>query len=131
MEDRRDQLVVIAAGYAEPMQAFLRSNPGLPSRFTKTIDFPSYGTDELVRIFRGFAEAEGLQVDPEGEPALLQYFDEARTRPDFANARTVRTLLERAREAQALRLSPILALSAADLTALTWDDIETATWKAA
>jgi SpoVK/Ycf46/Vps4 family AAA+-type ATPase len=130
MEDKRDQLVVIAAGYVEPMQEFLRSNPGLPSRFTKTIAFPSYSTDELVRIFHGLAEAEGLQVDPEGEPALLQYFDEARTRPDFANARTARTLLERAREAQALRLGSSGSLRAADLTMLKWDDIETATWKA-
>jgi hypothetical protein len=131
MEDRRDNLVVIAAGCAEPMQAFLRTNPGLPSRFTMTINFPSYGREELVRIFHGLAEAERLQVDPEGEPALLQYFDKARTRPHFANARTARTLLERAREAQALRLGPILALGAADLTIPKWDDIETATWRAA
>ena len=131
MEDRRDQLVVIAAGYAEPMQTFLQSNPGLPSRFTKTIKFPSYSTGELVRVFHALADAEGLQVDPEGEPALLQYFDEVRARPDFANARTVRTLLERAREAQAVRLGAGLAMSTAELTVLTWEDIETATWKAA
>ena len=131
MEDRRDQLVVIAAGYAEPMQAFLQSNPGLPSRFTKTIDFPSYSTDELVRIFHALAAAEGLHVDPDGEPALLQYFDETRTRPDFANARTARTLLERAREAQANRLGPTLALGSADLTVLRWDDVETASWRSA
>ncbi len=131
MEDGRDNLVVIAAGYAEPMRAFLQSNPGLPSRFTKTIDFPPYGTDDLVQVFHGLAQAEGLRIDPEGGPALLQYFDEVRTRPEFANARTARTLLERAREAQALRLSPSLAVGVADLTVLTWEDIERAAWKAA
>ena len=129
MEDRRDQLVVIVAGYAEPMRAFLQANPGLPSRFTKTIDFPPYNTADLVRIFHGLAAAEGLRVDPEGEPALLQYFDEARTKPDFGNARTARTLLERAREAQALRLGPSVASGLADLSLLQWADIETAAWK--
>ena len=131
MEDRRDQLVVIAAGYAGPMQDFLRSNPGLPSRFTKTIDFPAYDSAQLVRIFHGLAKSDGLQIDPEGEPALLQYFDEARTKPDFGNARTARTLLERAREAQALRLGANATLSTADLSLLRWDDIETAAWKSA
>ena len=131
MEDRRDELVVIAAGYAEPMETFLQSNPGLPSRFTKTINFASYSTRELVQIFHGLAAADGLQVDPEGEPALLQYFDEARLKPDFGNARTARTLLERAREAQALRLGAGVDMSAAALTMLRWDDIETAAWKAA
>jgi SpoVK/Ycf46/Vps4 family AAA+-type ATPase len=130
MEDHRDQLVVIAAGYAQPMQAFLQSNPGLPSRFTKTIDFPSYDSGELVSIFYEMAGKDGLQIDPEGRPALLQYFDEARARPDFGNARTVRTLLERAREAQALRLASGPAPTAAELMLLTWSDIETAAWKA-
>jgi SpoVK/Ycf46/Vps4 family AAA+-type ATPase len=131
MEDKRDQLVVIAAGYAVPMQAFLKSNPGLPSRFAKTIDFPSYDTEELVTIFHGFAEAEGLVVDPQGQDALLQYFDEVRARPDFGNARTARSLLERAREAHALRISASASTDAAELSLLRWDDIETAAWKAA
>ena len=131
MEDKRDQLVVIAAGYAEPMQAFLQGNPGLPSRFTKSIAFPPYTTAELVRIFTLMAAAEGLRVDPEGEPALLQYFDEARPRADFGNARTARTLLERAREAHATRLAPTLPATQDALTLLKWEDIETATWKAA
>ena len=131
MEDKRDRLVVIAAGYAGPMQQFLRSNPGLPSRFAKTIDFPSYSTDELLRIFQNLAAAGGFEVDPEGEPTLRQYFDEARTGSDFGNARSARTLLERAREAQASRLGPALKFDAADLAVLRWEDIEAAAWKAA
>ena len=131
MEDRRGSLVVIAAGYAEPMREFLRSNPGLPSRFTKAIDFPPYDTDELVRIFHGLAAAEGLTVDPEGELPLRGYFDEARDKPNFANARTARTLLERAREAQALRLAAKSSLGTSDLTLLTWEDVETAIWRTA
>ena len=57
MEDNRDQLVVIAAGYREPMQQFLNSNPGLRSRFTRYIDFPDYSPDELLRIFENLAMA--------------------------------------------------------------------------
>lgn len=131
MEDKRDQLVVIAAGYADPMHAFLRSNPGLPSRFSKTIDFPSYSPDELVCIFHQMAGREGLRVDPDGDPALLQYFDEARARPEFGNARTARTLLERAREAQAVRIGSATTPDVAELAVLHWSDIETAAWKAA
>jgi hypothetical protein len=88
-----------------------------------------------VAIFHLLAGQEGLQVDPEGEPALQQYFDEARTHADFGNARAARTLLERAREAQALRIGPSLGTDlgsgAADLATLSWADIETAAWKAA
>ncbi len=133
MEDKRDRLVVIAAGYAKPMQNFLNSNPGLPSRFSKKIDFPAYSTQELVRIFNEFAKAEHLAVDPDGEPALLQYFDEAALKADFGNARTARTLFERAREAQAMRLGPLLSAGSVgvDLTTLQWGDIEAAAWKSA
>jgi stage V sporulation protein K len=129
--DEAYALAVIAAGSAEPMQAFPQSNPGLPSGFTKTIEFPAYSMDELVGNFHGLAKAERLRVDPEGELALRQCFDEAHARPNFANARMARTLLERAREAQALRLGPSLPLGTADLTVLKWEDIETTTWKVA
>ena len=124
MEDRRDRLVVIVAGYPDQMRAFLESNPGLPSRFAKTILFPSYSPGELVRIIRDLAAAESLQLEPECDPALLQYFTEAQSRSDFGNARTARTLLERAREAQARRLAPVLSTGGADLSALTAPDIE-------
>lgn len=135
MEDQRDRLVVIVAGYAGPMRAFLDSNPGLPSRFAKTIDFPPYTAAELVRIFGQLAADDGYEVDPDGEPALLQYFLEAGARPDFGHARAARSLLERVREVHALRLSAEgLAAGAgidrAALARLDWRDIETAAWRA-
>ena len=130
MEDRRDQLVVIVAGYAEPMRAFLASNPGLPSRFSKTIDFPPYSAEELVRIFRNLAADEGFDVDPDSEPALLQYFHEMRERLAFGNARAARSLLERVREVHALRVAAGAQIDRAELAMLSWRDVEAATWQA-
>jgi stage V sporulation protein K len=123
MEDRRERLVVIVAGYAEQMEQFLRSNPGLPSRFTKTILFPAYTSEELVHIARGMAESEGLRFAADSDEMLVDFFERARTRADFGNARTARTLLERAREAQALRIAPLLGTPNADLVTVTADDL--------
>ncbi len=125
MEDDRDRLVVIVAGYPAQMQEFLQSNPGLPSRFTKTIVFPSYDADELVRIVHEMAGREGLRIDPSSDESLRQYFAAARERPEFGNARSARTLLERARAAQAVRLGPLLA-GGVDLVTLTRADLEAA-----
>jgi Holliday junction resolvasome RuvABC ATP-dependent DNA helicase subunit len=108
MEDHRDRLVVIVAGYPEHMQMFLAANPGLPSRFTKTITFESYRPEELVAILRTTAAREWLRLSPAAEPVAAVFFEKAHARTDFGNARTARTLLERAREAQALRLAPLL-----------------------
>jgi S1-C subfamily serine protease/Holliday junction resolvasome RuvABC ATP-dependent DNA helicase subunit len=127
MEDKRDRLVVIVAGYPEQMRHFLASNPGLPSRFTKAIDFKSYETAELVAITRALASRDGLRVAPEADPLLQAFFERARTAPDFANARTARTVLERAREAQAARIAPLIGSPGVDLDELTVADIQAAT----
>jgi stage V sporulation protein K len=126
MEDNRDRLVVIVAGYPEQMQELLASNPGLPSRFTKMLNFGSYRPHELVAILHSMAERDGLQVDPSADLDLAAFFDRARERSDFGNARTARTLLERAREAQAVRLGPELGGTGVDLRQLTSSDIDTA-----
>jgi stage V sporulation protein K len=127
MEDRRDRLVVIAAGYAAPMQRFLQSNPGLPSRFTKTLNFDPYDVDDLVSITRKMAAGSGLLVAADADPVLREFFAVARGRPDFGNARTARTLLERAREAQARRIAPVLGQPGVDLTTIAAADIAAAT----
>jgi stage V sporulation protein K len=126
MEDKRDRLVVIVAGYPQQMELFLTANPGLPSRFTKTIRFDSYNAEELVAIMHSTARRDGLRLDEVSDPLLKDFFAVASQRSDFGNARTARTLLERAREAQAVRIAPLLDDRTVDLNQLTQIDIETA-----
>jgi SpoVK/Ycf46/Vps4 family AAA+-type ATPase len=126
MEDKRDRLVVIVAGYPEQMQQFLTANPGLPSRFTKTIRFNSYNADELVEIMHSTAHRDGLRLNPAVNPTIKNFFARASVHPDFGNARSARTLLERAREAQAIRIAPLLEGGAVDLNELTPSDVEAA-----
>jgi SpoVK/Ycf46/Vps4 family AAA+-type ATPase len=123
MEDKRDRLVVIVAGYSEPMRAFLESNPGLPSRFAKVIEFQSYSPEQLTHILRSHAAAQRLVLDEDCDPLLLRYFATARRNAHFGNARTARTLLERAREAQAGRIGPRLSsVGPAELSTLAASD---------
>jgi stage V sporulation protein K len=107
MEDDRDRLVVIAAGYSVEMERFLRSNPGLSSRFTRTIEFPSYTPSELMQILAGMVEASAYQLSPTAERAAKQVIDEAWQRRDknFGNARLIRNLFEETILCQSTRLA--------------------------
>jgi len=126
MEDKRDRLVVIVAGYPDPMRQFLASNPGLPSRFTKTINFQGFSAADLVVIMHSMAQRDGLRLSLDADPILNTYFEQARTAPDFANARSARTVLERAREAQAARIAPLIGGPGVDLAELTLADVQAA-----
>ncbi|MGB8842471.1 MAG: AAA family ATPase [Aliidongia sp.] len=126
MEDRRDRFVVIVAGYPDQMRKFLASNPGLPSRFTKTIPFDSYEAGDLVTITHSMAQRDGWRLSADADSVLKHYFERARTASDFANARTARTLLERARETQAARIAPLMTSPGVDLNELTQADIQAA-----
>jgi SpoVK/Ycf46/Vps4 family AAA+-type ATPase len=127
MEDDRDRLVVIAAGYPAEMDRFMAANPGLGSRFTRTIDFPSYTPEELARILDRTVAANGYELSPAAEQAARQVIEEAwqrRTRT-FGNARMIRTLTEEAIMRQATRLarSDLAALPARALSVLEPQDL--------
>ena len=104
MENQRDELVVILAGYKEPMDKFYESNPGLSSRITNHIDFPDYSVDELLKIAKLMLEDQQYQLTPDAEIALGEYIKRRKERPLFANARSVKNALDRARMRQANRI---------------------------
>ena len=105
IEDHRGDLVVIAAGYEHEMHALLQANPGLASRFPRTIHFPGYTDEELAAIFTGMARSAGLKL-ADGTTAKLRAILTATPRGrNFGNARHVRNLLEQAISAQALRIT--------------------------
>ena len=105
MEDHRDRLVVIVAGYPEEMRRFIESNPGLRDRFTQYIHFPDYTPEELKEILRRLAEREGYRLTPEAEERARAYLEALqRANPrGFGNARAVRNLFEKMKERAALR----------------------------
>jgi len=107
MEDNREDLVVIAAGYRDRMESFVESNPGLRSRFTRFIDFPDYTPDELTTIFTRLAEEEGYKLDTGVADSIRKKMFDAyinRT-PTFGNGRMVRNLFEQSLTKQANRLA--------------------------
>jgi SpoVK/Ycf46/Vps4 family AAA+-type ATPase len=105
MEDHRDRIIVIVAGYPTEMRHFIASNPGLASRFTKTIDFPAYDAEEMIEILRLLAKRQSFELPSAIEAKLAPWIAENAKREDWGNAREMRTLLEKAREAQAMRLA--------------------------
>jgi len=104
MENQRDELVVILAGYKEPMDKFYESNPGLSSRIANHIDFPDYTTSELLQIAKLMLEEQQYRLTPDAEVALEQYIHRRKEKPLFANARSVKNALDRARMRQANRI---------------------------
>ena len=104
MENQRDDLVVILAGYKEPMDKFYESNPGLSSRIANHIDFPDYTVDELLQISKLMLEEQQYQLTADAEVALQQYIQKRKEKPLFANARSVKNALDRARMRQANRI---------------------------
>jgi probable Rubsico expression protein CbbX len=104
MENQRDKLVVILAGYGDRMDQFFELNPGMSSRVAHHIDFPDYTLDELLEIAGLMLTAESYEVSPAAGQALREYLERRMRRPRFAHARSVRNALERARLRHANRV---------------------------
>lgn len=128
MENHRDDLVVILAGYKDRMETFFQSNPGMSSRIAHHIDFPDYSEAELSEIATRMVGAMNYRLDDEAQQAMDDYIALRRAQPHFANARSIRNALDRARLRQANRLflramqgQP--GVSAAELSTLTAEDI--------
>ena len=109
MEDHRDELIVIVAGYTELMHKFIESNPGFRSRFSKYFEFPDYTGDQLLEIFKTFCKKNGYHLTEEAEAYLLLQFNEMYEHRDshFGNGRTARNVFEKAIHQQANRLAGV------------------------
>ncbi|MBQ9215761.1 MAG: AAA family ATPase [Prevotella sp.] len=128
MEDDRDKLVVIIAGYTGEMKRFIDSNPGLQSRFNHYISFPDYTAGELTDIFKMYMKKNEYTLEDDAEEMLrdrLTYAVDHKDR-NFGNARYVRNIFEKAIQAQANRLSGKKGLSERQLTEITMEDLEVA-----
>jgi probable Rubsico expression protein CbbX len=116
MENHRDDLVVVLAGYADRMRTFFAANPGMQSRIAHHVPFPDFAADELERIGALMTEALGYRLSPDAARALRTYLHRRVGQPWFANARSVRNAVERARLRQARRLlerpDPVVDLAA-------------------
>jgi hypothetical protein len=123
MEDHRDDLIVVVAGYPEEMAGFIASNPGLASRFPRRIDFPDYTEDELVLIFRGLCEDNAYRLGDGAEPRVREGLAAQPRGRGFGNGRVARNLFEAAVERQASRIVAVVQPSDVDLCTLTADDI--------
>jgi probable Rubsico expression protein CbbX len=104
MENNRDDLVVILAGYRDRMETFFRVNPGMSSRIAHHIDFPDYTQQELLAIAERLVTAMNYRFDATARTAMTDYIAQRVKQPHFANARSIRNALDRARLRQANRL---------------------------
>ena len=104
MENNRDDLVVVLAGYKDKMDKFFESNPGFRSRIAHHIDFPDYSNDELLEIAEVMVSGMNYNFTPESKQAMAEYIALRRKQPHFANARSIRNALDRARLRQANRV---------------------------
>ena len=125
MENQRHDLVVIFAGYKERMDKFYESNPGLSSRVANHVDFPDYSPSELLTIGKMMLKEQQYRFTQEAEIVLLDYVELRKQQPHFANARSVRNAIDRARMRQANRMfsNTGRVLTKADLVTIEAEDI--------
>ena len=123
IEDRRDRIVVVMAGYPDEMDELIQANPGLRSRFPKVIHFPDYTTDELLQILDGLGARGGYRMDDPARARARTWLDSITRDKGFGNGRTARNLFEAAVSAQATRLAPVASPTDEQLTLILADDI--------
>lgn len=125
MENQRDDIVVILAGYKDKMERFFQSNPGMSSRIAHHLDFPDYDAEELLAIAKLMLERQQYRFSPKSEKAFRDYIVRRMKMPHFANARSMRNALDRARLRQANRLFASLnrKLTKKDLVTIEPEDI--------
>jgi probable Rubsico expression protein CbbX len=125
MENNRDDLVVILAGYGDRMETFFQSNPGMRSRIAHHLEFPDFAEGELLRIAEMMLEQQNYRFGPGARDAFQEYLARRIRQPQFANARSVRNALDRARLRQASRLfaNPDKELTVDDLSTIESPDI--------
>ena len=126
MENQRDDLVVILAGYKDRMDIFYESNPGLASRIANHVHFPDYSPEELIQIGKLMLQEQQYKLTPEAETALFEYITIRKDQPLFANARSMKNALDRARMRQANRIFETnneVVLTKADLVTLSEEDL--------
>ena len=125
VEDHRSEVVVIVAGYPAEMKEFIDANPGLSSRFPKTIEFPDYSTDELCTIFQSMCSAHSYVPSPPAKELIRRRFEAEPRGKGFGNARLARNVFEEAVARQASRVVRESDPSPRELMALTREDVET------
>ena len=123
MEDRRDRVVLVVAGYPEEMEAFLSTNPGLRSRFPTVIHFPDYSTDELLAIVDSIGRKQQYELDEAGREKFRQVLDAVPRTKGFGNARVARNLFEATVNRHASRVRRLEEHTDEDLTTLTAADV--------
>jgi len=125
MENQRDDLVVILAGYKDRMDVFYQSNPGLASRIANHIHFPDYSAEELLKIGEIMLSEQQYRITEEGKKVFLQYIELRKKQPLFANARSIKNAIDRARMRQANRIFELnsnIELSKSDIVTLDIKD---------
>jgi len=125
MEDQRENLVVIVAGYSEEIEIFIQSNPGLQSRFNRYFKFDHFSPEELMKIFVAMATKADFKLTKEAEEKLAEILDRIHEKRDrsFGNARTMRNLFEKIIERQANRVVKITPVTEEILMTLTDEDV--------
>ena len=125
MENQRDNIVVIFAGYKDKMNQFYESNPGLSSRVTNHVNFPDYTAEELLKIAKLMLQDQQYKFEAKADLILLNYAEKRMKQPHFANARSIRNAIDRARMRQANRIfgSKNKVLTKADLVTIKSEDI--------